>query len=57
MERAKLALRRATKRLNVAYKQAQSNHLLFLVLFCIFVFFGVYVLARIYRFGRGILGH
>mmetsp|Transcript_9665 Transcript_9665/g.23987 ORF Transcript_9665/g.23987 Transcript_9665/m.23987 type:complete len:133 (-) Transcript_9665:362-760(-) len=56
MEQAKMALKRASKRLNIAYKQAQSNHLLFLVLFCIFIFFGVYFLARLYRMGRWIFG-
>lgn len=49
MEQARMALRRATKKLNVAYKQAQSNHLLFLVLFAIVVFFGVFVLKKIYK--------
>lgn len=56
MEKAKMALKRATKRLNVAYKQAKSNHLLYLVLFCLFIFFGVYVLSRLYRMGRWVFG-
>ncbi len=47
MERAKLALRRATTRLNVAYKQAKSNHLLYLVLFAVALFTCVYMLAKV----------
>lgn len=56
MERARLALRQTMQRLNVAYKQAQSNHLLFLVLFAVFLLFGIYVLAKFYKLGRGFFG-
>jgi hypothetical protein len=47
MERAKLVMRRAMGRLNIAYKQAQSNHMLFLVLFAILLFTGLYVLSKV----------
>eukprot|EP00798_Chlamydomonas_sp_ICE-L_P022871 gene22871-30044_t len=56
MERAKMGLKRTMQRLNVAYTQAQSNHLLFLVLFAMVLLFGIYVLAKVYHFGRRIVG-
>ncbi|KAL6747925.1 Qc-snare protein, SFT1 family [Haematococcus lacustris] len=56
MERARMALRKATQRLNVAYKQAGSNHLLFLVLFVVLVLVGVYVWLKVYRLGKGLIG-
>mmetsp|Transcript_11986 Transcript_11986/g.21260 ORF Transcript_11986/g.21260 Transcript_11986/m.21260 type:complete len:126 (+) Transcript_11986:331-708(+) len=46
MERAKMGLQRATKRLNVAYRQASSCHLLWLVLFAFALFFTVYLMAK-----------
>ena len=56
MEKASIALKRTMGRLNVVYKQAQSNHLLALVIFAIFLFIGIYVIAKIYRLGRHIIG-
>ena len=56
MERASVALKRTMGRLNIVYRQAQSNHLLALVLFAIFLFIGIYVLAKFYRLGRHLVG-
>ena len=56
MERARLVLRSAMGRMNVAYRQAKSNHMLFVVLFAVFLFFGLYVLAKFYRFGKRLVG-
>lgn len=56
MERASVALRRTMGRLNVVFRQAQSNHLLVLVLFAMFLFFVIYVVAKVYRLGRHIIG-
>ena len=56
MERASVTLKRTMGRLNVVYKQAQSNHLLFLVLFAIVLFIGIYIIAKVYRLGRHIIG-
>ncbi|KXZ49734.1 hypothetical protein GPECTOR_20g591 [Gonium pectorale] len=56
MERAKLVMRRAMGRLNIAYRQAQSNHMLFLVLFAILLFTALYILGKVYRIGRAVLG-
>ncbi len=47
MERAKLTMRRAMGRLNVAYRRAQSNHMLFLLLFAIAMFTALYVLGKV----------
>ncbi len=56
MDRAKLALANAQKRLNHAFRQSKSNHLLYLVLFACALFFGVYFLARLHRLKQGIFG-
>ncbi len=56
MERAKLALRRTMKRLNVAYRQAQSNHLLYLALFAMALLLSVYVAAKVYHLGSRVFG-
>lgn len=57
MERAKALMKRTMGRLNVAYRQARSNHLLFVVLFGLAMFMALYIVAKIYRVGRSILGH
>ncbi|GIL87321.1 hypothetical protein Vretimale_1728 [Volvox reticuliferus] len=56
MERAKLVMRRAMGRLNIAYRQAQSNHMLYLVLFALLMFTVLYVLGKVYRIGRAVIG-
>ena len=56
MERAKLALRRTVGRLNVVYKQAQSNHMLGLVLFIMLLSLTLYILSKVYRFGSHFFG-
>lgn len=49
MERAKTDLKRGMRRLNRAFQQSRSNHLLYLVVFCIAVFFLLYMWAKMYR--------
>ncbi|PNW79193.1 hypothetical protein CHLRE_09g405600v5 [Chlamydomonas reinhardtii] len=56
MERAKLVMRRAMGRLNIAARQARSNHMLYLVLFAVAMFTVLYVLGKVYRIGRAVLG-
>ena len=52
MERAKTDLKRGMRRLNRAFQQSRSNHLLYLVIFCIVIFFGLYMWAKMYRMVR-----
>lgn len=47
MERAKLVMRRAMGRLNIAFRQAQSNHMLYLILFAFLMFTVLYVLGKV----------
>lgn len=47
MERAKLVMRRAMGRLNIAARQARSNHMLYLVLFAVAMFTVLYVLGKV----------
>ena len=47
MEKAKLALKQPIKRMNKAYDQSKSNHLLYLVLFASATLLGVYFFAKI----------
>ncbi|GAX75721.1 hypothetical protein CEUSTIGMA_g3164.t1 [Chlamydomonas eustigma] len=56
MERARMSLKRTMVRLNIAYKQAQSNHMLLLVLFAVVLFISIYVISKIYKLGRHIIG-
>lgn len=56
MDRARFMLRSAMGRMNIAVKQVQSNHMLVLVLFVFFLFFGLIILAKFYRFGRMVVG-
>lgn len=46
IERARAGLQRVSKRLGAAYRQAQSWHLLWLVLFALVVFSALYVLSK-----------
>jgi len=58
MERARLVLRRASRRLTVVSRQARGNPLLALALFCVALFGAVYALKKLHSLGRmvGILG-
>ncbi|CAG9467568.1 unnamed protein product [Pedinophyceae sp. YPF-701] len=44
---AKNMLRRAQRKLDVAYRQSKSNHLLFVVLFAVAVLFLLYFIAKV----------
>lgn len=54
LERASLGMKRAMRRLNIAYAQSKSNHMLYFVLFAMLLFFVVYILGKLYRMGRSI---
>ena len=49
LEQADVALRRGMRRVNKALRQSKSNHLLYLALFCLGVFFMLYFLIRTYK--------
>lgn len=55
MDKAKMVLGKATRRLNIVYKQSKSNLMLYVVLFAIGLFTVVYVLKKLYRLGRWIV--
>jgi hypothetical protein len=56
LEKARFKLKQASARLNVVYRKAGSYHLLFLVLFSLALFMGVYMLSKMYRISKGLLG-
>ena len=49
LEQADVALRRGMRRVNKALQQSKSNHLLYLALFCLAVFFMLYFIIRTYK--------
>ena len=49
MEQAEIALKRGMRRVNKALRQSKSNHLLYLALFCLGIFFLLYFLIRTYK--------
>ena len=49
LEQADVALRRGMRRVNKALRQSKSNHLLYLALFCLGVFFMLYFIIRTYK--------
>jgi hypothetical protein len=44
------------RRLEGAYRQAGSNFWMYIALFALAIFFLVYILAKLYRLGRLVLG-
>jgi hypothetical protein len=52
MERAKLKLGQAMRRLNIAYKQSRSNLMLYVVLFIVGIVLLVFVLSKLRRLGK-----
>ena len=49
LERSNAALRQGMRKLNRAYKQSKSNHLLWLALFTLAIVFAVWLFAKTYR--------
>lgn len=49
MEQAQVALNKGMRRVNKALRQSKSNHLLYLALFCLAIFFLLYFLIRTYK--------
>lgn len=54
MDKAKLKLSQARRRLNVVFKQSRSNLMLYVVLFIIGLCLFVFILAKLRRLGRWI---
>lgn len=52
MQRAQAALRRGLKKLNRSMARSKSNHLLYLALFVVSIFFVVFFWAKIARILR-----
>lgn len=50
LDQAGLAMRKGMRRVNRALQQSKSNHFLYLALFCLAIFFVLYLWARVYRF-------
>ena len=50
MDAARASLRQTMRRLGLAYQQSRSNHMLYLFLFAIALFFAVYFWSKVYRF-------
>lgn len=50
LDQASLAMKKGMRRVNRALQQSKSNHFLYLALFCLAIFFALYLWARIYRF-------
>lgn len=55
MEKANMMMKKAMRRLNIAYKHSRHNFLLYVMLFGIALFVVVYMLAKLYRLGRSII--
>eukprot|EP00192_Tetraselmis_astigmatica_P017854 CAMPEP_0117653064 /NCGR_PEP_ID=MMETSP0804-20121206/2987_1 /TAXON_ID=1074897 /ORGANISM="Tetraselmis astigmatica, Strain CCMP880" /LENGTH=141 /DNA_ID=CAMNT_0005459205 /DNA_START=169 /DNA_END=594 /DNA_ORIENTATION=- len=47
MEKVRMTLKRSMKRMNKAYEQSKSNHLLYLILFSLATLFGLYFFAKV----------
>ena len=50
MEQARLSLKKTMKRMGRAMEQARSNHMLYLILFAVALFFALYFWNRVYKF-------
>ena len=49
LERSRMALKQGMRKLNRAFIQSKSNHLLYLALFVVGIFFLVYFWSKVYR--------
>lgn len=49
MEQARLSLRKTMKRLGRAFRQSKSNHMLYLMLFGLAMFFAVFFWSKLSR--------
>lgn len=49
MDQARASLRKTMKRLGRAYEQSRSNHMLYLILFALALFFGVFFWNKLRR--------
>jgi hypothetical protein len=49
MDQARASLKKTMRRLGRAYEQSRSNHMLYLILFALALFFGLYFWNRLHR--------
>lgn len=56
MEAAQMNLKATMKRLNRIFKRAKSNHMIYLLVFALAVFFAVFMFNKIYGFLGWIFG-
>ena len=49
LDQASLAMKKGMRRVNRALQQSKSNHFMYLAVFCLAIFFALYLWARIYR--------
>ncbi|GMH42795.1 hypothetical protein BSKO_10714 [Bryopsis sp. KO-2023] len=56
LDQGRFALKKASKRLNLVYDKARSNHLVYLVLFAFAVVMGVWFLAKVAHVTRMVSG-
>lgn len=54
LDQASLAMKKGMRRVNRALQQSKSNHFMYLAVFCLAIFFALYLWARIYRFVKKI---
>ena len=55
LERSRTALKQGIRKLNRAFRQSKSNHLLYLAVFVLAIFFLVYFWSKVYRTIRWII--
>ena len=59
LQKARQGVKRGLRKMDKAFKQVNSNHILYLMAFVVLLFLGMYVWAKTYpavRFGGGIFG-
>ena len=54
LDQASQAMKKGMQRVNRALQQSKSNHFMYLAVFCLAIFFALYLSARIYRFVKKI---
>lgn len=54
LDQASLAMKKGMRRVNRALQQSKSNHFMYLAVFCLAIFFALYLWARVYRFVKKI---
>ena len=52
LDQASLAMKKGMRRVNRALQQSKSNHFMYLAVFCLAIFFALYLWARVYALSR-----